>query len=70
VTVVFTAVDIGVTIPCGAVRPARHSPPKRLEAWLWTGPLGHFVAGVIDWLIALARYAVERATRGRRRRRA
>jgi hypothetical protein len=25
-------------------------------AWLYTGPLGHLVAGVIDWVVLLVRY--------------
>jgi hypothetical protein len=63
--VVFTAVAIGRTIPCAAVRSAL----LRLETWLWTGPLGHFVAGAIDWVTALARYGADRVLRARRRRR-
>ena len=29
---------------------------RRLAAWLYTGPLGHLVAGVFDWTELLARY--------------
>jgi hypothetical protein len=25
-------------------------------AWLYTGPLGHLVAGVVDWVVLLVRY--------------
>jgi hypothetical protein len=25
-------------------------------AWLYTGPLGHLVAGVMDWVVLLVRY--------------
>jgi hypothetical protein len=28
---------------------------RRLAAWLVTGPLGHFVAGVADWTALVAR---------------
>jgi len=37
----------------------------RLETWLWTGPLGHLLAGALDFGQALARYWYARA-RGRR----
>jgi hypothetical protein len=37
---------------------------KRLLAWLVTGPLGFFVAGVIDWL-ALVVYVVRARLSGR-----
>jgi len=39
---------------------------RRLAAWLVTGPLGHFVAGVVDWLALLARWAWSRAREGER----
>jgi hypothetical protein len=26
------------------------------KAWLYTGPLGHLVAGVMDWVELLVRY--------------
>ena len=38
--------------------------PRRLTAWLVTGPLGHLAAGVIDWAVLAARYVHARA-RGR-----
>jgi hypothetical protein len=27
----------------------------RLAAWLVTGPLGHLLAGLVDWVVLLAR---------------
>ncbi|HEX5852867.1 MAG TPA: hypothetical protein VFY36_07235 [Solirubrobacteraceae bacterium] len=43
-----------------------HTPPlhRRVETWLWTGPVGHLLGGALDFLQALARYAYARA-RGR-----
>ncbi|HVS28085.1 MAG TPA: hypothetical protein VHE14_00920 [Solirubrobacteraceae bacterium] len=38
---------------------------SRFVSWLLTGPIGHLVAGMIDWAVALSRYAWARA-RGRR----
>jgi hypothetical protein len=32
-------------------------------AWLYTGPLGHLLAGVADWVELLARYVRGRAHR-------
>ncbi len=37
---------------------------RRSIAWLLTGPVGHFVAGMADWVVMLARYGWARA-RGR-----
>jgi hypothetical protein len=37
---------------------------RRLAAWLVTGPIGFLVAGAVDWLAMVARYARARA-RGR-----
>jgi len=37
---------------------------RRAEARLWTGPAGHLVGGTLDFLEALARYALAQA-RGR-----
>jgi hypothetical protein len=37
---------------------------RSIEARLWTGPAGHLVGGTLDFLEALARYALARA-RGR-----
>ncbi len=33
---------------------------RRLESWLWTGPLGHLLGGVIDFSLLLARALVRR----------
>jgi len=41
----------------------------RLAAWLVTGPLGHLVAGVLDWLALIGRLGVDRARRWRSARR-
>jgi len=41
----------------------------RLAAWLVTGPLGHLVAGVLDWLVLIGRLGVDRARRWRSGRR-
>jgi len=32
-----------------------------ISAWLATGPLGHLYAGVVDWVVLLARLAWARA---------
>jgi hypothetical protein len=37
---------------------------RRVETWLWTGPLGHLVGGSLDLLVALACYQLARK-RGR-----
>jgi hypothetical protein len=34
----------------------------RLAAWLCTGPIGHLVAGVVDWVALLARHLLRRST--------
>jgi hypothetical protein len=34
----------------------------RFAAWLVTGPIGHFVAGVLDWLALLAHVVRARMT--------
>ncbi len=37
---------------------ARPRPPHVVAAaWILTGPVGHFYAGVVDWAQALAAYA-------------
>jgi hypothetical protein len=41
------------------------APARRLETWLWTGPVGHLLGGGLDFLQALARYL--RACQRRRR---
>ncbi|HXC46598.1 MAG TPA: hypothetical protein VNU24_08330 [Solirubrobacteraceae bacterium] len=35
---------------------------RRLEGWLWSGPLGHLLGGSLDFAEALLHYA--RARRG------
>jgi len=40
------------------------STARRLEARLWTGPLGHLLGGALDFGAALARYLLARL-RGR-----
>jgi hypothetical protein len=41
-----------------------------MEAWLWTGPLGHLVGGALDLLQALVSYRRKRRVKdGRRSRR-
>ncbi|WP_372790197.1 hypothetical protein [Paraconexibacter sp.] len=40
------------------------TPPERLAARALTGSAGHLVAGVVDWLVLVGRYAWARA-RGR-----
>jgi hypothetical protein len=65
---------VTATIPCGQMsaddptqpgrvdsrrdRPAR---ARRLETWLWTGPVGHLLGGGIDFVRALTRYLLARA---------
>jgi hypothetical protein len=43
----------------------RRPPHVAVAGWIVTGPLGHLVAGVLDWIEVLARYARARA-RGER----
>jgi hypothetical protein len=43
----------------------RPTPVRRLAARLVTGPAAFLAAGVVDWLVLIARYAAARA-RGRR----
>jgi hypothetical protein len=45
----------------------RGSPQRRLETWLWTGPIGHFVGGGLDLLQALIAYRRKRRAAGARR---
>ena len=69
-TDVVTVLGIAVTIAC---RPLNGAPPtrtRRLETWLWTGPVGHLIAGLLDWFQAvavwLAHMVRRRVARGRR----
>jgi len=41
--------------------------PRRAEAWLWTGPFGHLVAGSLDWGQGMGGYALLLARRRLRR---
>jgi hypothetical protein len=34
-------------------------------AWLYTGPLGHLVAGVVDWLVLVAGHVLRRVASDR-----
>jgi hypothetical protein len=40
---------------------------RRLETWLWTGPVGHFVGGALDLLQALLAYRRKRRASGSQR---
>jgi hypothetical protein len=48
---------------------AHRSATRRLETWLWTGPAGHLVGGVLDFAGALSRHLLARYAPARRRRR-
>ncbi|HEY1457582.1 MAG TPA: hypothetical protein VGF15_03590 [Solirubrobacteraceae bacterium] len=41
---------------------------RRLESWLWTGPLGHLLGGLLDFAGALWRYLIGRARTAHRAR--
>jgi hypothetical protein len=43
--------------------PRRSTRLRTIEAWLWTGPVGHLLGGALDVLEALARYAISRLLR-------
>jgi len=62
--VVFIAVVIGGT-PYRHAVPRPRSARETVAAWIATGPIGHLVAGVADWLELLGRYVRARA-RGER----
>jgi hypothetical protein len=34
---------------------------QRVEAWLWTGPVGHLIGGALDFAEALLRYYRKRS---------
>ena len=66
-TVVFSASVTDATIPCRPVKSRRGvAPHRRLETWLWTGPVGHLVGGALDLLQALAYRRKRRADGGQR----
>lgn len=52
------------TSPSRAPARVNRGNAERVAAWLLTGPIGHLVAGVIDWLVLWAGWAWARA-RGR-----
>ncbi len=72
VTEVVTVAGIAVTIACRPVSGSAAKHAHRLETWWWTGPAGHLVAGLLDWLQAvgvwLAHLARRRASGALRRR--
>jgi hypothetical protein len=41
-------------------------PARAVEAWLWTGPLGHLLGGTLDVCAALMRHALLARLRRRR----
>jgi hypothetical protein len=45
----------------------RHATParRRVETWLWTGPVGHLLGGALDFARALASYLLARYAGGR-----
>jgi hypothetical protein len=43
--------------------PLRRGAWARLESWLWTGALGHFAGGLVDFAEALGRYWIARTRR-------
>jgi hypothetical protein len=50
------------------MRPWHEQPAgKRLETWLWTGPVGHLLGGAADVASALARHGLTRARTWARR---
>jgi hypothetical protein len=50
-----------------AVRRLRQRAPDRALTWVVTGPVGHLVAGVLDWIELLLRLAADRVRAGRQR---
>jgi hypothetical protein len=52
-----------------SVRRIDPGPLRRLETWLWTGPAGHLVAGLLDWFQAVAVWLAHAARRRVARRR-
>ncbi|HEX4116082.1 MAG TPA: hypothetical protein VHY18_09445 [Solirubrobacteraceae bacterium] len=47
---------MAATIPCEPML-VRARGRHRLEAWLWTGPVGHLLGGSLDFAEALVSYA-------------
>src|SRR5271154_4711626 len=54
---------VGEPMRSPMTQPRFTSPPKRLETWLWTGPVGHLAGGAVDFAEALAGYLLARALR-------
>src|SRR5438876_3982718 len=55
------APDTSATIPCRRMSAgSRQRPGRRLETWLWTGPLGHLLGGAADLAAALCGYGFRR----------
>ena len=52
---------MAATIPCEPMLVGARD-IRRLEAWLWTGPVGHLLGGSLDFAVALVSYM--RARRG------
>ncbi|HTC58642.1 MAG TPA: hypothetical protein VK691_00815 [Solirubrobacteraceae bacterium] len=52
---------MAATIPCKPML-VRARGTRRLETWLWTGPVGHLLGGSLDFAEALVGYV--RARRG------
>jgi hypothetical protein len=36
------------------------APHVVVAAWIVTGPIGHFYAGVVDWVVAIVRWRLGR----------
>ncbi|MGO8906475.1 MAG: hypothetical protein ACLQMH_12750 [Solirubrobacteraceae bacterium] len=47
-----------------SARPHQPVLARRVERWLWTGPVSHLVGGALDFIVALAGHLLARA-RGR-----
>jgi len=41
----------------------KRRPLRRAETWLWTGPIGHLVGGVLDWGEAMGAWGLRAARR-------
>jgi len=49
------------------MRPLAPRTGERFVGWLVTGPVGHLVAGVLDWMELLIRLGWARTRRARKR---
>ncbi|HEY5193049.1 MAG TPA: hypothetical protein VIJ39_04135 [Solirubrobacteraceae bacterium] len=52
---------MAATIPCEPML-VRARRIRRLEGWLWTGPISHLLGGSLDFAEALVRYVHARRT--------